>query len=518
MTVASPDVIVIGGGHNGLVAGAYVARAGRRVLVLEARSRVGGTAGSEPFGGATVNLCNCDHLTFRTTPVIQELELAAHGLRYVDVDPGQLQRTWDDDRTWAIFHDLDATLDGLARVHPGAVAGYRRYAKAAIPAARLILEAAAAGPPTWRSLMGVVARRGGRGAATVLGWSRRSAVDVLRHYFDDDALIGPAVAVGPVVWGLSPTLPGTGLGAITYALRHVAQVGRPVGGSGALTDALAAVITHHGGEIRTDCAVTSILCEGAAVRGVGLVSGEQLDAQVVISAVDPRRTLVTWLTNPPASLEPLLARWRHRQHVSGYESKIDAVIDGEIRYRNLGAVSDLLEGTNPAGPTMVVTPTLDELHAGYLGLASGVMMPRPVFLANVPTALDPSMAPPGHHVLSLEALFTPYHLPGGWASSDEPTRWLERYGELVEPGTLERIVAMRAVTPDRYETEFHLPLGHAASFAGGPLAALRSADPELTRYRTPVDGLFLTGAATFPGAGVWGASGRNAALTVLSSQ
>jgi phytoene dehydrogenase-like protein len=141
-----------------------------------------------------------------------------------------------------------------------------------------------------------------------------------------------------------------------------------------------------------------------------------------------------------------------------------------------------------------------------------------VFLANVPTALDPSMAPPGHHVLSLEALFTPYHLPGGWASSDEPTRWLERYGELVEPGTLERIVAMRAVTPDRYETEFHLPLGHAASFAGGPLAALRSADPELTRYRTPVDGLFLTGAATFPGAGVWGASGRNAALTVLSCQ
>lgn len=516
MTVANPDVIVIGAGHNGLVAGAYLARSGRRVLVLEARGRIGGTAGSEPFGGATVNLCNCDHLTFRTTPVVQELDLGAHGLRYLDVEPGQLQRTWDDDRVWAIFHDVEQTLEGLSRVHPGAVAGYRRYAKVAIPAARLILEAAAAGPPTWRSLLGVVARRGGKGAATVLRWSRRSAVDVLGDFFDDEAIVGPAVAVGPVVWGLSPSLPGTGLGAITYALRHVAQVGRPVGGSGAVTDALAAVITHHGGEVRTHCAVNSIVCEGTRVRGVGLESGERLDAPVVISAVDPRRTLVTWLQNPPSSLEPLLARWRNRSHVAGYESKIDAVIDGEVRYRDLGPVSDLIAGTDPVGPTMVVTPTMAELHQGYLGLAGGFMMPRPVFLANVPTALDPTMASSGHHVLSLEALFTPYHLPGGWTTSQEPTRWLEQYGELLEPGTLQRIVAMRAVTPDRYESEFHLPLGHAASFAGGPLAALRNADPELTRYRTPVDGLYLTGAATFPGAGVWGASGRNVALTVMN--
>lgn len=515
MSTTATDVIVIGAGHNGLVAGAYLAQAGRRVVVLEARSRIGGTAGSEPFGGATVNLCNCDHLTFRTTPVVQELDLAAHGLRYLDVEPGQLQRTWDDDRMWAIFHDVERTLESLARVHPGAVAGYRRYAKVAIPAARLILEAAAAGPPTWRSLLGVVARRGGKGAATVLGWSRRSAVEVLRDFFDDEALIGPAVAVGPVVWGLSPTLPGTGLGAITYALRHVAQVGRPVGGSGAVTDSLAAVIRHHGGEVRVDCTVDSILCEGARVRGVGLASGEQLDAAVVISAVDPRRTLVTWLKNPPASVEPLLARWRSRSHMAGYESKIDAVIDGEIRYRDVGQISDLVDGTDLAGPTLVVTPSIAELRDGYEGLAQGVMMPRPVFLANVPTALDPSMAPLGQHVLSLEALFTPYHLPGGWATSAEPAGWLKRYGELVEPGTLDRIVAMRAVTPNLYETDFHLPLGHAASFAGGPLAALRAADPELTRYRTPVQGLYLTGAATFPGAGVWGASGRNTAMTVL---
>lgn len=515
MTISAPDTIVIGAGHNGLVAAAYLAKAGRRVVVLEARAVVGGTAGTESFGGAQVNLCNCDHLTFRTTPVMDELDLAAHGLTYLDVEPGQLQRTWDDDRMWAVFHDVDRTLETLARTYPGAVDGYRRYVADATPVARLILDAAASGPPSWRSLLAVVARRGGRGAARLLAWSRRSAVEVLSDYFDDEALVAPAVTVGPVVWGLSPRLPGTGLGAITYALRHVARVGRPVGGSGSVPRALASVIEHHGGVVRLQTPVTGILCDGGRVRGVRLASGEVIEAGLVVSAADPKRTFLQWLTQPPASMEPLLARWRRRGHVAGYESKLDVVIDTALRYRGLDAIADLLEGVDPVGPTLVVAPSIDELHRGHLDLPSGVMMRRPAFLANVPTALDASMAPSGRHVLSLEALFTPYHLPGGWASSDEPQKWLERFAELVEPDLLAHVVHQRAVTPDRYESDFQLPLGHAASFAGGPLAALRNADPELTRYRTPLSGLYLTGAATFPGAGVWGASGRNAAAVVM---
>jgi len=137
-------------------------------------------------------------------------------------------------------------------------------------------------------------------------------------------------------------------------------------------------------------------------------------------------------------------------------------------------------------------------------------------LVNVPTLLDPSMAPPGRHVLSLETLFTPYGLAGGWDGSGEPQRWLEAFATLCEPGFLDSIVEWRAMTPDVYERDFHLPAGHATSFAGGPLAAFRNANPELTRYETAVDGLYLTGAATFPGAGVWGASGRNCATVVLA--
>ncbi|MEM1334091.1 MAG: NAD(P)/FAD-dependent oxidoreductase, partial [Actinomycetota bacterium] len=127
-----------------------------------------------------------------------------------------------------------------------------------------------------------------------------------------------------------------------------------------------------------------------------------------------------------------------------------------------------------------------------------------------------TMAPDGRHVLSIEALFTPYARPGGWHRDDEPKRWLDAFAELAEPGLLDSIVDWRAVTPDRYESDFHLPAGHATSFAGGPLAALRNPNPELTRYQTAVPGLYLTGAATFPGAGVWGASGRNCASVVLA--
>ena len=153
-------------------------------------------------------------------------------------------------------------------------------------------------------------------------------------------------------------------------------------------------------------------------------------------------------------------------------------------------------------------------------MATGAVLERPALLVNVPTVADPTMAPPtDHHVFSLEVLLTPYAPAGRLArrrrsrsagSSCSP-RWCE-------PGVLDsRSSTWRAMTPDVYEREFHLPHGHATSFAGGPLAAFRSRDPELTRYETAVPGLFLTGAATFPGAGVWGASGRNCATVVLAS-
>jgi phytoene dehydrogenase-like protein len=136
-------------------------------------------------------------------------------------------------------------------------------------------------------------------------------------------------------------------------------------------------------------------------------------------------------------------------------------------------------------------------------------------LANSPSVADDSLAPEGLHVFSLEALFTPYSFVDGWESREEPERWLRQWSQLAAPGFMESIREWRAVTPMHYEKDFHLPKGHATSFAGGPLAAFLGTNPELTRYTTPITGLYLTGAATFPGAGVWGSSGRNTALTII---
>jgi phytoene dehydrogenase-like protein len=330
---------------------------------------------------------------------------------------------------------------------------------------------------------------------------------VLRSYFGSDALAGPAAVGGPMVWGISPELPGTGLGALAPALRHVAQVGRPVGGSGRVTDALLAAFEAAGGTLLAGAPVDAIVCDGAGVRGVRTLAGHDLESPTVVSACNPHDTFLRWLRNPPPAAAAMVARWRAAPCDDGYESKLDLVLDAP----------PVLAGSDAVlGPTTVIAPGLDEIDRGYRLMRQGAVLDKPAMLVNAPTLLDPSMAPPGRHVLSVEALFTPYAFRTGWADPAEPRRWLELFAGLCEPGLLDAVVDWRAMTPDVYERDFHLPAGHATSFAGGPVAAVRNPDPELTRYETAVPGLYLSGAATFPGAGVWGASGRNCAAVVLA--
>ena len=505
------DAIVIGAGHNGLVTAAYLARHGFSTLLIEARSEVGGTAASETFAGASVNICNCDHLTFRTTPVAEELHLASFGLDYINVEPPQINGDWTTGKMWPIWHDVDATLDSLAVAHPDSVDGYKRFAATAIPVARLILEAAAQ-PPTRGSLISSVVRRGGKGVASMLKMSRMSAADVMRQFFDNEAVIGPAMVEGPVVWGISPETPGTGLGALAFALRHVAHLGRPRGGSGMLPESLKKSFLDAGGLLRTNTRVVGIVCEGPRVSAVQTSDGATVTARIVVSACDPQKTFVSWLKNPPARAQSMVERWRNQEQGEGYESKIDAVATQAPVLNGLNLAS--LSG-HPLGSTTIISPSLAELHRGAQLLNEGKTMPRMALMANTPSVIDDSLAPAGHHVFSLEALYTPYSFTEGWTSRDEPERWLRQFGTLVQPGFIDSIIDWRVLTPIEYEKDFHLPKGHATSFAGGPLAAFIGSTPELTRYHTPIKGLYLTGAATFPGAGVWGASGRNAALTII---
>ncbi|MDP5087438.1 MAG: hypothetical protein NWP41_01970, partial [Ilumatobacteraceae bacterium] len=326
----------------------------------------------------------------------------------------------------------------------------------------------------------------------------------------------PRTSHGPDSLGVSPHTPGTGLGALTYAMRHVSKVGRPIGGSGMVPISLRRSIESNSGVVMTNTQVAQILCEGSRVRGVALSDGTEILADCIVSACNPHDTFLKWLKNPPSSAKPMIEKWRAAPHYEGYESKIDARITAKPQYTNLDnkLFDDL--GVEPLSPTLIVTPTTEELHRGFEMISRGEILDQPAMLVNLPSILDPSMTNSTDHVFSLEALFTPFSFKGGWTSNAEPYRWLEKYSQLVEPGFLNSIADWRCMTPAHYESEFFLPKGHATSFSGGPLAALLNSQPELTRYRTPIKGLFLTGAATFPGAGVWGASGKNAALTILN--
>jgi len=523
------EIVVIGGGHNGLTCAAYLARAGREVMVLEARDEVGGCASTVDAIGARVNICNCDHTMVLASGIVEDLGLAAHGLRYLDVDPVQIAVGWSDAPVFVQWRSVERTLDGLARIRPaggsartgtaaaGPAAAYRRYLREALPAARLMLAVQGSQAST-RVMVATAARRGLRGAATLLRWARMSLLDVLRGFGFPPWLIAAAATNGPAVWGLPPDAPGTGLAALGFATRHLVGVGRPEGGSGALPAALAGCVRAHGGQVVTGARAAGVAVSGGRVRSVRLADGRHIAAGTVISATDPRTVLVDWLDGVPAAAA-LRARWAARPRGEGYESKADAVVGALPALR---AVTELGPDVLPAAarnmPTTVISPAPAQQIAAAAAARDGLISDTPMFLLNTPSVLDPSMRPASDaHVLSLEVLWTPYALRGGWPGSAEPWSWLERLAELCQPGLLGSVRAWRAMTPPDYEREFALPRGYAPSFPGGVVAALAGRQPELSRYRTPVQGLYLTGAGTFPGAGVWGASGRNAAHVVLAA-
>jgi phytoene dehydrogenase-like protein len=278
---AHADVLVVGAGHNGLTCAAYLARAGRRVVVVEARDTVGGCASTVDAIGARVNICNCDHTMVLASGIVEDLDLAAHGLSYLDIDPMQVAVGWGDEPVFVQWRDVERTIAGLAAVDRRAAVAYRRYVDAVLPVARLVL-AATSTRPAAAPLLAMVLRRGGRGAATLLAWRRRSLLDVLGSFGLPPWIQAAMATTGPAVWGLAPDTPGTGIGALGAVTRHLVGVGRPAGGSGALPVALASVVTAHGGTVHTGRRVADLVTGDGKVRGVRLADGSTLTTDVVV--------------------------------------------------------------------------------------------------------------------------------------------------------------------------------------------------------------------------------------------
>ena len=507
------EAVVIGGGHNGLICAAYLAKSGAKTLLLEARPEVGGCASTIEAMGASFNICNCDHILFRATNIAEELDLASFGLEYLIVDPLNLCLSWAGHKPWFLYQDIDKTLEGLAQSYPHQVEPYKKYCQVTAPMVKLMIEVAR-DIPSARSAVRAGYKTNFKGVKSLWQWSKMSAVEVLQSFFTEEALVMPALGLGPVVWGVDVTSKGTGLGALSYALRHAIGIGRPKGGSGALTSALKNCFLAHGGELRCAAFVDEIKISNSQ-RVVKLNSDEEITANALISAIDPR-VAATRLLSPNAdksAQKKFLKRWQEVPQLDGFESKVDGLVSGLPAYKNVCAQEP--ERTD-LYPTAIITPGLDDLSAGFKASLAGRTPKKPAMLVNFPSVRDNSMAKPkGSHILSLEVLNTPYAFEPGWGSSDEPMRWLNLYGSLIEGDFLDTLMNWRLMSPIDYETQFSMPKGYAPSFSGSPFAAIAGRPRELTRYTTPYDGLYFTGAGTFPGAGIWGTSGRNTAKVAL---
>ena len=512
------DVVVVGGGHNGLISAALTARSGLSTVLVEARDTIGGCASTVTDLGARFNICNCDHNMIRALPIMDELDLASHGLRYIETEISSIHLAHGETTAWPFFHDPERHLDALGRIHPAWVPQYRRYLDDALPVARLAIDMARTTPSTALMLRRAAGLRG-RGARRLLAWSRSSAADVLRSYFDDWRIWMPAVSNGPTVWGVSPETPGTGLAAALYATKHINRTGRPVGGSGALTDAIEASFLAAGGTVITSRMVEQLVTDSGGVCGVCLDDGSTITARAVVAACDPQRVFVDWLDDPtgeqdwPSAAREEIGHWRSQPVHDGYESKIDAVISSLPSYHHADQLREVVGEADLWSPTTVIHPTPEGLADAHRRRTTGDVASLPTMLLNIPSVADADMQlSPDEHVLSLEVLFTPY--THDWSRSEEPARWLELLSGLCESGTLQ-VERWRAMTPDRYEREFQMHRGHTPAYAGSPLATLMGRPRPTTRHRSKVPGLYLGGAAAYPVAGVFGGAGRNAARAVI---
>ena len=519
------DAIVVGGGHNGLTTAAYLARAGRKVLLLERRHVLGGAAVTEEvFPGFRFSVCSYVVSLLRPW-VIRDLELAKHGL---DVLPLESTFTpYPDGRSLCRTADPDATFAEIAsfsrrdaEIYPEfgrAMGKLARFAKAFIdhPAP----EPASLRPRDLMQLLGLGRRFRELGddlAALQFKLTTMSAVDFLQEWFESDELIAPMSCSGIIGTMLGVKSPGTAYVLLHHYMGEIDGASRAwgfaKGGNGAVSEAIAASARAAGATIRTEAPVATIKVFNGRATGVVLQDGEEIDAKVVISGCEPRLTFLGFVGEEhlPDEFVADLKRYELR----GSSGKVNLALDGLPDFAARPG-----RGAHWMGD-ISVAPSTDYLETAYEDAKYGDFSRRPFLNVVVPTVFDPTMAPPGKHVMSLFVQYAPYWLkegPEGW-----PAR-REAFGDAVVdtlaeymPGLKERILHRQVLSPWDLEQEFGLTEGNI--FHGElTLDQLLFQRPAAgyARYRTPVDGLWLCGSGAHPGGGVMAAPGALAALEML---
>jgi len=534
------DAIVIGGGHNGLTAAAYLARAGRKVLVLERRHLVGGAAVTEEvFPGFKFSVCSYVVSLLRPE-IIRDLDLPRHGLEILPLD-GTFTPMPSGDYLWRV-NDHAKTRREIARHSKLDAEAYDEYGKAMVEMARFVKPILNMTPPDPMSLDPRELRKllflGNRFRALPDGdrynqiqLMTMSAIDFLDQWFETDVLKATMSASGIIGTFQGVRSPGTAyvllhhyMGEIDGAFR---SWGFARGGTGAISNAIAAAAREAGVEIRTETPVARITVKNGRTSGVVLSNGDELSADMVLSSVDPNLTFLRFMDAErelPSDFVEEIRRYKYR----GSSGKVNLALDALPDFTCMPGEGPHLRGA------ISISPGVDYMERAYDQAKYGEFSRRPYMDMVIPTLTDPSIAPPGKHILSCFVQYAPYHLkgrpeglhyqPGGAAL--QPGNWddqREAFGDTVvdtiaeyAPNIRDIILHRQVLTPLDLERDFGLTEGNI--FQGElTLEQLFFARPVpgWAQYKTPIQNLWMCGSATHPGGGIMGAPGRNAALRIL---
>jgi phytoene dehydrogenase-like protein len=528
ITRSSYDAILVGGGHNGLTAAAYLARAGLSTLVLERRSVVGGACVTEEIAPGCRASTTSYIASMLRPEVIRDLELARHGLKMVPCDPALLV-PFSDGTVVPWWSERDRTVAELAKLSPADAKTFVRVDDELKRLARYLQpfflepppDVGARGVPglfealrVSRRFRGISATEIGRMVAFLTG----SLGDFLDRNYESEKV--KTLFLANNVYGKhgGPYSPGTALGLLFHLLsggEHELQgfYGHVLGGMGAITQAMASAARGFGAEIATDAPVVSIEVRDGKARGVVLENGRQIGASVVVSNADPKRTFLGLVAE--GALPSEFRRSIEGIKMDGPCAKVNFVLSEEPKFTGMPA-----SFTKPQRALATLVPSLEFAERCY-NIARTGEIPEELWVdCVVASNVDPSLAPEGRHVMTTFVQYVPYRLRTGAGTWDQNRellgdRVVKKIAEFA-PNVPNSIVARQVLTPLDLErvyglTEgniFHGDLSLEQLFFMRPVAGW-------ARYRTPVEGLYLCGAGAHPGGGVTGAPGHNAARQVL---
>ena len=518
------DAIIIGGGHNGLITAAYLARAGRKVLVLEQRYRVGGAAVSEEiYPGFTFSVFSYVVSLLRPE-IIRDLDLPRHGLEILPLESTVTPMHNGD--YLAAWGDPDKTRREIYRHSPRdaeAMVEFGRLMHHMAQAVRPIISMVPPDPTSLspKDLLGLLRlgkhfrSLGPEKFHALYKLMTMSSADYLDEWYETDVLKATKSASGIIGTFLGPRSPGT-----AYVLLHhyMGEIdgsfrawGFAKGGTGAISESIAGAARRFGAEIRTDAPVSKVLLKRGRAVGVVLENGDELRARTVVSSLDPRRTFLTLVGDEalPDEFVSDIRRYKFR----GSSGKVNLALEELPNFTCMPGVGPHLRGA------ISISPSVEYLERAYDDAKYGEFSRQPYMDIIIPSMIDPHMAPPGKHVMSIFVQYAPYNVTGGW--TDEKR---EAFGDTVvdtltqyAPNLKNAILHRQVITPADIERITGLTEGNIfqGELALHQLFFMRPA-PRWAKYRTPIRRLYQCGSGTHPGGGIMGASGRLAAFQILA--